>query len=370
MFKRIKNCFSSDPVNLGRQRELDIAKGIFIIFMSFSHCIEILGWFFDPSVSGSPSWHDFDMVIKSLAIVVITCMGISICYSTKNSAEALFRRAIGMLGIVVLLEISRTIIPCFIEWLIFRDIESIRYAYQFISVDIFQFATLAFAVIALFKKMKLKPFTMILIASVLSVIGQLLQGVSTGSTFGDYAVGFLWYSYDAAYFPLLNWLVVPIIGYTFGHAWLRLRDKDTFFKLVTPISWIITVLYFLSMVLVGEWYYFSGGCYCGIGLLDILFMFVIFLAVLGTSYFIGNKLSRSSHLLESMGIRISSIYCIHWVIYALLYLALTCFVGDNFVPMWVVPPVAVLVLIASDLLSRLYKKLRANNRRKKYCSKA
>jgi hypothetical protein len=214
---------------------------------------------------------------------------------------------------------------------------------------------MAFAVIALFKKMKLKPFTMILIASVFSIIGQLLQGVSTGSTFGDYAVGFLWYSHDAAYFPLLNWLIAPIIGYAFGHAWIRLRDKETFFKLVTPISWIITVLYFVSMVLVGEWYYFSGGCYCGIGLLDIPFMFTIFLAVSGTGYFLSKWAPLASHLLESMGVRISSIYCIHWVIYAFLYLTLTCVVGDNFVPTFAVAPTAMLVLIMADALSRLYK---------------
>ena len=360
MIEKIKNCFDKDPVNLGRQRELDIAKGIFIIFMSFSHCIEILGWFFDPNISGSPSWHDFDMVIKSLAIVAITCMGISLCYSSKKTAGALFHRALSMLGMVVLLELSRTFVPCFVEWLIFRDFGSIRYAFQFVSVDIFQFVTLAFAVMALFKKMKLKPFTMILIASVFSVIGQLLSGVSTGSMFGDIAVGFLWHSYDSAYFPLFSWLIVPVVGYALGYIWIRLRDKDTFFRLITPISWVITVLYFVSMVLVGEWYYLSGGCYCGIGLLDILFMFVIFFAVAGTSYFVGKRLPCISNLLESMGIRISSIYCIHWVVYACLYLILTCVMGNNFVPTFAVVPTSILVLIIADILSRLYKKIAKN----------
>ena len=35
MIKKIKNCFAKDPVNLGRQKELDIAKGMAIIFMVF-----------------------------------------------------------------------------------------------------------------------------------------------------------------------------------------------------------------------------------------------------------------------------------------------------------------------------------------------
>jgi uncharacterized membrane protein len=362
MFKKIINCFDKAPVNLGRQRELDVAKGIFIIFMSFSHCIEILGWFFDPNSSVGASWHDFDMVIKSLVLVVISCMGISLCYSSRESAGSLFRRALGMLGVVILLEFSRTIIPCFIEWLIFRDFESIRYAYQFLSVDILQFVTLAFSVIALFKKLKLKQTTMLLISAFLSVIGQLLQGVSTGSFIGDIAVGYLWHSHDAAYFPLLNWLFALVIGYVFGHAYLHLRDKDTFYKIVTPISLFISVLYFVSMVLVGKWYYFSGECYCGIGLLDVIFMYAVFFAIAGTSYFVSRGLPRISHHLESMGIRISSIYCIHWVTYAFLYLILTCVMGNSFVPTWAVIPTAILVLIVADSVSLFYKKITSNRR--------
>ena len=358
MIEKIKSCFDKDPVNEGRQREFYVAKGIFIILMSFSHCIEILGWFFDPNASGVEWWHSFDMVIKSSVVLVIACMGINLFYSSRTSSEALLRRSLGMLKIVVLLEISRTIIPCFIEWLIFRDFESIRYAYQFLSVDILQFVTLLFVVIALFKKMKLKSTVMLLIAFLCSILGQILHGVSTGSFVGDIIAGFFWHSHDAAYFPLFNWLIVPIIGYSIGYAWLRLKDKDTFFRIVTPISWVITVLYFASMALVGEWYYFSSGCFCGMGILDILLMFVGFIAMTGSSYFLSKWMPRVSYRFESMGIRINSIYCIHWVIYAFLYLLLTCTVGDNFVPTWAVPPTAVLVVMLADALSRLYKKMR------------
>ena len=357
MLNKIKDCFDKHPVNLGRQRELDIAKGIAIIFMSFSHCIEILGWFFDPNISPNPSWHDFDMVIKGLALIFIICMGISLCYSTKSSVDALVHRAFNMAGIVVLLEISRTVIPTFFEWLIFCDFESIRYSGQIFSVDILQFATIALLMIALFKKLNIKPMLMIVISIVLSIVGQLLQGASTGSRLGDILVGYFWHSHDAAYFPMFNWLIAIVIGYALGHFWLRLKDKESFFKLITPICWIISILYFVSMVIVGEWYYFSGGCYCGIGVLDIFFMSVIFLAVAGTSHFLGKWIPKISNWLESMGVRINSIYCIHWVIYAALYLTLKCVVGNDFIPMWAVVPVAILVLIVADALSRFYKRL-------------
>lgn len=37
----ISSCFVEEPINLGRQKELDIAKGIAIIFMIFCHALEI-----------------------------------------------------------------------------------------------------------------------------------------------------------------------------------------------------------------------------------------------------------------------------------------------------------------------------------------
>ena len=64
MFKQIRNCFGKDPVNTGRQHELDVAKGFIIIFMALSHAIEILGWFFDPALSDGFFWHGFDMVMQ------------------------------------------------------------------------------------------------------------------------------------------------------------------------------------------------------------------------------------------------------------------------------------------------------------------
>jgi hypothetical protein len=315
-----------------------------------------LGWFFDPQLSGGFFWGDFDMLIKGMAPVFIFCMGMTLCYSKRQKANEVLRRALNMAGIVGLLELSRTIVPCSIEWLIFRDFESINYAYQFLCVDILQFVTLTLLAIAGLKKLKLGTVAMLVIAAVCSVIGQLLQGVSTGSVIGDMVAGFLWSTYDAAYFPFLNWFIVPVVGYSFGKLWLYLKDKDTFFKWVTPISCGITAIYYISMVLVGEWYYFSNGRYSGIGILDVLFMFVNFLAVAGGCYYLNKWVPRFSHVFESMGARVNSVYCIHWTIYAFLYLTLLCVMGENYLPLWTVIPVAALVVIVSDILSWVYKK--------------
>ena len=63
MIKAIKNCFVNEQVNLGRQKELDIAKGIAIIFMVFCHGFEILAWFFNPEISSDFAYTLLDVIL-------------------------------------------------------------------------------------------------------------------------------------------------------------------------------------------------------------------------------------------------------------------------------------------------------------------
>ena len=359
MIKLIKKCFAEEQVNLGRQRELDVAKGIAIIFMVFAHAFETLAWFFDPEASMELSYGIFDQFLGGsfAAPLFMFCMGISFCYSRKNSASDMFRRAWVMVGIATLLEVARTAIPGLLEWLSFGDPECIEYVYLFFNADILQFAALAMFVIALFKKLKLKPICMLGIAALFSVVGQLLQWVSTGSDVGDIVAGFIWRSYDYSYFPLLNWLIFPVCGYVLGSAWQRLQDKDAFFRIVTPISWAITAVYFGSMAIVGEWYYFSGGDYYGLGTGDALFSLAVCFAMIGLAYYLDKWCGSIARWLGSMGNRVTSIYCIHYTLYAFLYLLLLFFLED-YIPQWWIVPVSMLMVAASDLLSRFYKKIK------------
>lgn len=358
--ERIRNCFANAPVNTARQKELDIAKGIAIVFMVFSHAYEILAWFFDPEVSQSISGGIFDMLLGGAfaAPVFMFCMGISFQYSRKTTAADMLMRGVRMLGIAFLLEVFRTAIPGTLEWLIFREPGCLEgYAYLFFCVDILQFVALAMLMMALFIKLKLKAWMMVAVAAAFSVAGQLLQLVSTGSYIGDMAAGFIWHSYEESYFPLLNWLIFPVCGYAFGAFWQRLKDKDAFFRIVTPVCWGITALYFLSMAVVGEWYFLSGGDFYGIGLPDAVFAMAVALAVIGFGYYLNKWAGGFAAWLASMGERVNSVYCIHWTIYGFMYLAILC-AAEDYLPQWSVMPAAILVIIASDMISRIYRKLR------------
>ena len=362
MISKIKTCFNKDRVNLGRQTELDIAKGIAIIFMVFCHAFEMLCWFFNPEISTDFAYVLLDVILGGsfAAPVFIFCMGISFAYSRRTSAGDMFKRALKMAGIVLIFEIARTALPGLLQWVISGDPECIEYVYMFFNVDILQFVTLALLVIALFKKLKLKPLVMVIIAVICSVIGQLLQGVSTGSYIGDIVAGFLWNSNEYAYFPLLNWLIFPVCGYAFSGIWQRLQDKEKFFRIVTPVSWVISIVYFASMAFFGE-YYLSGGEYYGLGILDAVFALIICFSMIGLGYYLTKWGGRISNWLSSMGSRVTSFYCIHWTIYYYLYVFLFCFLED-YISQWLIIPVSILIIAASDLLSKAYKNKKFKNK--------
>ena len=101
MFSQIKSCFAKDTINLGRQKELDIAKGIAVIFMVLCHGLEIMSWFFDPEISYEISYFILDVVLGGsfAAPVFMFCMGLSFAYSRKSDAGDMFRRAVKTAGI-------------------------------------------------------------------------------------------------------------------------------------------------------------------------------------------------------------------------------------------------------------------------------
>ena len=280
----------------------------------------------------------------------------------------MLRRAGKTICIAFLLEVFRTALPGLLHWGLSADPACIEYVYIFFCVDILQFAAVAMLMIALFKKLNLKPMVMVAIAAVFSVGGQLLQWVSTGSEIGDMVAGLLWHSQEYSYFPLLNWLIFPVCGYAFSSAWQRLEDKGSFFRLVTPISWVITVVYFASMIPLGE-YYLSGWDYYGMGILDAAFGFAICLAMIGLGYYLNQWGGCVASWLSSMGNRITSIYCIHWTIYCFLCTILLC-CFESYIPQWMMLGVSVLVLVASDLSSRLYEKFKKSYRAHKLTNEA
>ena len=115
------------------------------------------------------------------------------------------------------------------------------------------------------------------------------------------------------------------------------------------------------MAFVGEEYYLSDGDYYGLGILDAIFAFVACFAMIGLGYYLSKLGGCFANWLGSLGTRVTSVYCVHWTIYSFLHLVLIC-VWDNYISQWAIIPVAALVLLVSDLISRLYVRFKSNRK--------
>lgn len=361
MFKRIKGCFGSEQTNLGRQRELDVAKGLAIILMVFSHSCENLEAFFDPSTASSLGSLILEDIIGAFAPILMLSMGISLTYSRRESASAMAKRGLILLGTAYLLELARVVLPSALGYaFIGGTAEIVDYSlYVFVS-DILQFASLSMLLMALFVRLGLGRRTILVISVVMSLVGWCFQGVSTGIFAVDVMLGFLWNTSDLAFFPILHWFAVIALGYAVGPAWKRVKDKDTFFKILTPISIAISAVYLGAMTATGRFYVFSGGDLYSAGTLEIVPLMAIAFSMIGIGYYVDKWASRPATFLASMGERITSIYCIHWTIYG--FIRCSFFVlfleRGRYLTQWSLLFMPVIILVASDLLSRLYVRVR------------
>lgn len=197
----MNSIFSAERVNTGRQLEFDLVKAVTIVLMIWTHTYEALSTGFEPSLSAINS-----NVRGSIAgaVTFMFCMGIGLSYTRHNSAQECLQRGVRLLTTGFTLLLCREIIPVLLSSWILHCPEKLAYLALGFSVDILQFAGLAFLFVGCLKKLKIGNIGMLIISIALSVLGTLLQGVSTGCYPVDQFLGFFWGTESDSYFPFFN----------------------------------------------------------------------------------------------------------------------------------------------------------------------
>ena len=186
--------FSCDEVNTNRQNELDLARAFIIFCLAFIH-VTIECTSDEGLCSGIP--YLFDTVIGGpfSAPMYMFVMGVGMCYAKKHKPRDYFIRGFNIFVLGYILNICRYTIPYTIGYAITGDyavyIEPLLYKTLF--NDIFTFAGLAMMIIALFKKLKFSNLVMFVIAFVMCIFGELLNGVDVGNPIGNIFLGYLFY---------------------------------------------------------------------------------------------------------------------------------------------------------------------------------
>ena len=181
--------FSKEPVNTGRQFELDWFRFILIYRFAVIHVfvdatppenLDVLGipYYFDSVVGG---------VIGATRFMIL--MGIGLSYSRHATAGELFRRGvrIGITGAV--LNVFRYLVPSLIGYGISGDAGKYldELPYLFFGNDILQFAALAMMFMALLLKLKLNPPKIFAVSLAMSVAGTALRNVDLHNNVGLYS---------------------------------------------------------------------------------------------------------------------------------------------------------------------------------------
>ncbi len=317
MINRLRSCFSAEKVNTGRQGELDIVKGLAIIFMIWCHVYRELGA--DTTSFGG-------MMVDSIlggpfaAPMFMISMGVGICYSRKNTPEQFFKRGGLLLLLGYGLNVARFVIPQIVVSLILgSQVFTEELLSDFMQVDILQFAGCAFILIGLAKKFKFPGYILPTLAIFMSVAGVLLKDKGTGVLLADLILSLFWKTQSSAYFTLFHWFIFPVAGMFLGELLLRCKDKKKMYKCLIPICLPIglaaegvALLFGISLLdTFTEYFYMT--------LIDAVFLICLFICWSGLHYLLHEKFSNVSILLmQRMSRDINSIFCIHWVILGIL----------------------------------------------------
>ncbi len=223
MIKRIKACFVKDPVNTGRQVEVDLAKIMAIIFMVYCHVL----WKFVGEDNFGPIELFFYVVPSGpySAPIFMFCMGMGMNYSRHNSVREVAKRGVNILIIGIVLSVIRTGIPGIIYVLKYeRDVTDL--ILEIVQVDILQFAGLAFLGIALLRKLNCSHKQMLLIACASNILATLIKGIgSRNPVLNPIFAYFIGEYTEYSCFPFFTWFIIPVAGLVFGDLWKRCADK-------------------------------------------------------------------------------------------------------------------------------------------------
>ena len=310
----MNSIFSKERVNSGRQLEFDLAKAATIVLMIWTHTYEALSTGFEPSLSAINSYVRGSI---SGAVTFMFCMGIGLSYTRHNSVKDCLQRGIKIITIGFVLKLFQEIIPASLSSLIYSRPENLVYLVYGLSGDILQFAGLSYLFIGYLKKLKIGNVGMLFISIVLSILGTLLEGMSTGCYPVDQLLGFIFGTPTDSYFPFFNWFIFVAAGQWFGDKYQFLQDKKKFHA----ISLLVGILLCAAYIYVSfntEQNIFKGltsRTYLGHRpFFDAIICLLINVGLISLFYYIGLLIPKKIvPVITHPSKHINQYYCISWV---------------------------------------------------------
>lgn len=348
--------FSEEKINTNRQLELDIARGLAVLFMIIIH-VQLYFASVDTVDTYFADFNDFVGAIPA-APMFMFLLGVGINYTRKNDPKLMVKRGLGLIFTGYLLNFVRGFVPNIIQA---YNLSDISYMYISVSellyVDILHFSGLAMIMFGAFKKFNFKTMAVILTAIGLGVLNLVLLNVQTDNILISAITGLFWGSNENSFFPFLTWMFYPIAGYVFGSFLIRCTNKKKFYIILAIISTIVFVggTYLFNVVLkIPNGLTSDTGYYQHFITDNITFTGFVILEIALLS-FIAPFVPK---FLQKIAIRwsknVTTIFCIHWVIITWAIL----FIPDKSLDMTSFILFLIVIVVVSDFLAYYYAKLK------------
>ena len=329
--------FSKEPVNRGRQIELDLAKCLAIIFMIFLHTMTVASGFAN-NISVPMERAIYQLLGRPFAApVFMFAMGIGMIYSKHQEPAYLMKRGVKLMLLGIVVNVGEYILPHFLagkllgEW----DIFPIANGLLLFCVDILAFAGMAMILIGALKKLKLESWQMVVIAVALSVIASFVRFHNFGSDIWNLITGYFVGSLrdnGTAFtaFPLFHWFIFPAAGMLFGEWYIRCNNKKKLLCL-WPLGLAISVIYFVMHWSAPKGFICSEDVhyYYDMTTIDAFVCLICIYGVIGLCYFISLILPNSvKGFISKTSGNVNAIYVTQWFIIPLTFIFI-CYFNRN-----------------------------------------
>lgn len=221
-------------MNSKRQFEIDIAKGLAIVFMVLVHTTE---YFY---CGKNPTFQAIAVFLGGpfAAPVFMFALGVGVNYTRDSSPKHFAKRGCHMLIMSYVYNLLVYAAPYILKYFQTGDSGYLDTAVvELLNVDILQFAALTFITFAIIKKFNLNTVQIIVYAAVVSVLGQFLTySIILPDGWIKRILGLLWGSNEASFFPYCSWIVFPLVGYVFGKVLINCEYKKRLYRKIAAVA--------------------------------------------------------------------------------------------------------------------------------------
>ena len=225
-------------VNRKRYTELDIVRAVSLLFLPIIHVYE------EMELKGTLTAEALDSCRWVLTLCVyapsvfMICFGANLFFAKEKTPGEYAKRGLKFLLIGVVLNILRFMVPS----LIVGSRELIRDSFNnILASDIYDFVGAFLLVFALFKKLKMSDFAMLITAMLMLLLNTLIPPATVEGPMAFF-LGRFYYVNENSYFPLLSWTIFPIMGYCFGKIYRSFQteqDRRSFLSRILIFSYVM-----------------------------------------------------------------------------------------------------------------------------------